>query len=454
MLVRNLLFLGLCTAVAAAVAGPLLQSTKPPAARWAVPVPDHDLQDAVDQVNAAIRHDWTSHGLSSPQAPPAPDLAIARRMSLALTGTIPSLEEIRTFESQPESQRLDRWLEHLLADRRYSDYVAERLARTYVGVDDGPFLIYRRRRFVAWLSDQLTANRPFDAMVRDLIASDGLWTDTPAVNFITVTITAEQQTRADENRLAARVARAFLGVRLDCAQCHDHPVRSALDASDVSRAGRILRPHASRASPAFATCRAAMKSKIARPAKCTPSPPRFPSSRICWRHDGGPRQRLAAWVTNPQNRAFARATVNRAWALLFGRPLVEPIDSIPLGRRRCRRPRSCWPTILWRTVSTWRRLIRVIAGTAGFQRDSRSATTESLAEADAPWAGFRYRACARASGRQLVASRFAARPSIRIRASWCNSAARSANGILSSAMATAAKMNSPIAAGRFRNVCC
>ena len=75
---------------------------------------------------------------------------------------------------------------------------------------------------MAWLSDAILANRRYDAVVRDLIADDGLWTDHPAVNFLAVTID-EQTERPTPDRLAARVSRAFLGIRLDCAQCHDHP---------------------------------------------------------------------------------------------------------------------------------------------------------------------------------------------------------------------------------------
>ena len=58
----------------------------------------------------------------------------------------------------------------LLSDRRFSDYFAERLARSYVGTEGGPFLFFRRHRFVSWLSDELLKNRPYDQIVRDLIA--------------------------------------------------------------------------------------------------------------------------------------------------------------------------------------------------------------------------------------------------------------------------------------------
>jgi len=99
--------------------------------------------------------------------------------------------------------------------------MAELFAGAFVGTEDGPFLVYRRRRFVTWLSDQFEARRPYDSLVRELISGTGLWTDSPAVNFLTVTNDVNGDEQPDEERLAARTARAFLGVRLDCVQCHD-----------------------------------------------------------------------------------------------------------------------------------------------------------------------------------------------------------------------------------------
>src|SRR4051812_44139170 len=179
-----------------------------------------DLLPIVGQTDEVFRRVRVEKGLSA--APRAPELAILRRLSLTLTGSIPSLEEIRRFESRPAEGRIEAWVDDLLRDRRTTDYLAERFARALVGTEDGPFLQFRRRRFTTWLSDALLSNRPYDAIVRDLIADQGLWTDHPATNFVSVTFSEETE-RPDPERLAARVSRAFLGVRLDCAQCHDHP---------------------------------------------------------------------------------------------------------------------------------------------------------------------------------------------------------------------------------------
>lgn len=153
-------------------------------------------------------------------APDVDDLAFLRRVWLDLLGTIPSLEEIRTFEALPLAPGAPRraWVvDRALSDPRSSVAIAEQLARIAVGKGSKPDdLIYRRKRLVEWLARQVSQRRPWDALVRELLTAEGASTDTPAVNF---TISQDK----DPLKLAARTARAFLGVRIDCAQCHDHP---------------------------------------------------------------------------------------------------------------------------------------------------------------------------------------------------------------------------------------
>ena len=185
-----------------------------PEADAASPAPTADTP-AIDRLLAAR---WADAGLEP--AAPAPELTVLRRAWLALAGTIPSLEEIRRFEADPRPDRLDLAIAALLADRRSAEALARRLAPVLVGEDVGQFIVFRRDRFTTWLADQLHANRPWDRIVHDMVASRGLWTDTPAVNFVTQ---AAEQGRINADTLAGRACRAFLGQRIDCAQCHDHP---------------------------------------------------------------------------------------------------------------------------------------------------------------------------------------------------------------------------------------
>src|SRR4051812_24273000 len=94
--------------------------------------------DVVGRVDAEFRRSWSERGIDP--APPAADLAVMRRLSLALTGTVPSLEEIRRFEARPAEARIEARLDELLRDRRTADFLAERFARALVGTEEGPFI--------------------------------------------------------------------------------------------------------------------------------------------------------------------------------------------------------------------------------------------------------------------------------------------------------------------------
>jgi hypothetical protein len=301
---------------------------------------------------------------------------------LALTGTIPSLEEIRQFEQVPPESRISAWLDHLLHDRRYHDYFAERLARTYVGTEDGPFIVYRRRRFVSWLSEQLRDNRPFGDMVQELIASDGLWTDHPSTNFITVTF---QEGHVSPERLAARIARAFLGVRLDCAQCHNHPFEQW-----TQKDFHGLAAFFGRAKQGFTGIYDGRDGEHQmedhKTGKKHEVHPEVPFKQELLTNDGTRRQQLARWVTDPRNEYFARATVQRTWALLFGRPMLDAVESMDAQEKP---PRPL--VLLARDFATHnydlRRLIRVLAATDVFRMDS-AADHQLTEEHDRAWAAF------------------------------------------------------------------
>jgi hypothetical protein len=381
---RNLLFIGVVAGGLAVLAA----NVWPPArAARAENFDSAETQDPafralVGRINAAFRARWKKLGLRP--SPRASDLAVARRLSLALTGTIPSLQEIRPFEARPPEERLDWWLAGIFEDRRSADYLAERLARVFVGTEDGPFLVYRRRRLVSWLSDQLLKNRPYDALVCDLITADGLWTDHPATNFVTVTVDPNNGNRPNANRLAARVSRAFLGIRLDCAQCHDHKFADwkqrdfqGLAAFFGQTELNLTGIHDGGAPYEIENRKTGALEKIE---------PAVPFLRQLLPADGSPRERLARWVTHPQNPYFARATVNRVWGLLFGRPLVDPVDDISTENEV--------PRVLELLAEDFvghgydlRRLIKAIAATDVFRLDS-AAPHDLTEEHDQAWAAF------------------------------------------------------------------
>jgi hypothetical protein len=378
----DLLFLGLVAVVALVVANQLFPTRPVPVTRHENSLyHDPDFTAAVERVDVSFRSQWSAEKLNP--APVAPDLAIARRLALGLMGTIPSLEEIRQIEGLPVDQRLDWYLDHILADRRFDDYLAERFARAFVGTEGGPFVFFRRRRFVNWLADEMAVNRPYDQIVRELIASEGLWTSQPASNFVSVTAQQDNHNQPDPVRLAGRVTRAFLGLRLDCAQCHDHPFADWKQSDFEGLSAYFGQTHLG--FTGIHNGKGEYEPLDRKTQKTHVVKPRVPFNTEMVPESGPRREQLARWVTDPRNPYFARAAVNRVWALLLGRPLVEPVDNLEAGTA---------PPVLQLLADDFsahhfdlRRLIRVIAHTQVFRLDS-AAPHEIRDEEENGWAVF------------------------------------------------------------------
>lgn len=326
-------------------------------------------------VDAEFEAKWNEIGIHPAGA--ADPLQIARRLSLGLTGTIPSLEEIRKFEKVPADEQVDWWVNYLLNDDRFHDYAAERFARAFVGTEDGPFILYRRRRFVSWLSDQLKENVPYDQLARQIISDSGLWTDTPSVNYYTVTVSDDTEGQPDPIRLAARTTRAFLGLRIDCLQCHDDALGTMeLGTPDDIRTGTQADFHqlAAGFTSVRQTAAGLQERREEKDYKFTfldeeiekTVPFEVPFQNELLPESGSRRERLAGWMTDPKNKAFARAIVNRIWAMMFGKPLVDPIDDIPLFGKRPPGMDLLADDFIENGYDL-RRLIRIIAQTKVFQ---------------------------------------------------------------------------------------
>jgi len=344
------------------------------------------MQKTAQAVDADFAKAWAQQQLQP--AAKADDLTLVRRLSLALTGSIPSLQEIRMLEPLKGVDVPQWWLSHLLSDRRSSDYLAERLARVYVGIENGPFLIYRRRRLVDWLSDAILQNRPYDQIARSLIDSKGVWTTNPEVNFVTVT--RDGFKGPDEVKLAAKVSRAFLGVRIDCVQCHDGKLGSTWKQTDFHQLAAFFGQandfalNGLRDDP-----RLSYKVRYLGGAEEEKVSPLVPWKPELLPAKGSPRTKLAAWVTAKENKNFARTFGNRMWALLFNRPLIAPVDDIPLDG-----PYPAGMELLADDFLShgydMQRLIRVIVSTKVFQMSSQSGDPAHpvTTAAENAWAAF------------------------------------------------------------------
>jgi hypothetical protein len=390
---RDLVFLGLVGGGLAILGTNLIPPARP------TPTTGHDSRSyqslefrrAVSQVDHLFEQHWETEKLAAAQ--PAPDLIVARRLALGLMGTIPSLEELRQFESLPPAERIPWWIDHILKDRRYAEHLAERFRRVYCGSDEGPFVLYRGSRFRTWLADQFAQHRPYNALVRDLIAGSGLWTDQPSTNFITATSLAQMKNQPDPVKLAGRVTRAFLGLRLDCAQCHNHPFAAWKQSDFEGFTAFFGQTHVGFTGVQDGGGEYRVEEKKTREMRVVP--PSVPFASDLLPKTGSRRSQLAAWVTHPKNPYFARATVNRMWAILTGRPLVEPVDNLePTGSPGDNSMSRLGAEVLRVLGDDFaehgfdlQRLIRQIASTRVFQIDSAAEFDITEAHEEA-WAVF------------------------------------------------------------------
>lgn len=276
---------------------------------------DSSMESTVSRLDETFRAHW--HSATTEPTPRANDLTLARRAALALVGAIPSLEEIRWYEAQPRETRLTAYVDRLLSDPRFSHNLAGRLMDAWLPPKDAEnFIQDRRARYHRWLVDQIESQRPCDEIVREMLTADGLWTTSPAVMFITAS-------EADPVRLAGSASRAFLGISMDCAECHDHPFapwkqsqfrglaaffgRTQSGMAGVTDGGPVHR---------FTTDNDPKGEYVLPSVPCDP-----PIDES----DEDLRNRLADWITSPGNPRFSRATANRMWQMIFGKGLIEPV---------------------------------------------------------------------------------------------------------------------------------
>ena len=318
-----------------------------------------DLQASIHSVDESWRQTLEAQGLEASEI--ADWLTVCRRMSLAMVGNGLSLEEIRQLERVPAEEREGVHLQNLLGDPRFHHYWGERWTRFLVGTDEGQFILYRRRRFRIWLSEVFAANRPYDQIVRELVTAEGLWTDKPEVNFLTATFDSNDGS-ADPVRLAARTSRAFLGLRIDCLQCHNDFLGN-VNLGDRDNAREGLQSDFHQLAAFFTSAKTnglqGVKNgeveydyKYLDTEEEVAVEPAVPYSPELLPEQGDPRKRLADWITHPENHQAARAAVSHVWALMFGKPIGESVDNLPLDEEvnpmldvhgagfRCKRFRS------------------------------------------------------------------------------------------------------------------
>ena len=251
------------------------------------------------------------------------DSTFLRRVNLDLAGRLPTVEETQAFLASREPDKRDRLIETLLASPEYADWFANKWTALLKNKRDAAADITANFAFHAWMRDSLLANTPYDQIVRQILASTGTVVANPPVAWYKRVKEPVQQLED--------VAQLFLGVRMNCAQCHHHPFErwSQHDyysfAAFFSQIGRKPTAVADEDLIFHKRGIAQIENKKTR-APVRPAALGQPALDIP--PDEDPRLRLADWMSEPSNPFFARALVNRYWKHFFKRGLIEPEDDI------------------------------------------------------------------------------------------------------------------------------
>ena len=259
-------------------------------------------------------------------SPVADDAAFLRRVSLDLTGLLPPPEAVRAFVADPAPSRVKRskMIDRLIASQAYVDHWTVKWgdllqsSRKYLG-EKGAY------EFQQWIRDSVASNKPYDKLVHELLTSRGSSYDAPAANFFRVTREAKPTME--------KTTQVFLGVRMVCAQCHDHPFERWTQTQYYQMAAFFsavgLRAGYEVGEEIVFDQRSGYEMKHPKDGHVVK--PEFMlalNEPLPVPDDQRRRDALAQWLTSKDNPFFAEAIANRIWSYFFGRGIIDPVDDI------------------------------------------------------------------------------------------------------------------------------
>lgn len=252
------------------------------------------------------------------------DEIFARRVTLDVTGTLPDKKSLDAFLSDSSPDKRAKLIDRLLERKEFTEMWVMKFAELLqIQTDDNQGMSYKSTLlYFNWLKDRIANNVPMDQIVRDLLTSTGGTFVNPSTNYY--------QVERDNLKITENVAQVFMGMRLQCAQCHNHPFDQWTQddyysfASFFSQIGRKRG-----ADPRESIIYNRNSGEINHPVHKKPMPVKFLGGEAPDIKKGTDRRKvLADWLASPQNPFFARNLANILWAHFFGQGIIEPVDDV------------------------------------------------------------------------------------------------------------------------------
>ncbi|MFT4587860.1 MAG: hypothetical protein ACI8QF_001958 [Limisphaerales bacterium] len=257
------------------------------------------------------------------------DSVFLRRVYLDIIGKVPTPKEIAEFEADISTGKRERVISELIDRTEFADMWVmkwgELLRVRSQPQNGGYFSVKNTKMYYDWLREQIVNNVPVDKMVKELLASSGPTFKNPAANYYKL----ETQILATSEN----VAQVFMGMRIQCAQCHNHPFdRWTMDdyysfAAFFTQVGR-KRGEDPRDTIVYNSGGGEQKHPVTK----KNSKPKFLGGEYPEIKAGQDRRAiLAEWIASPKNPYFARNLVNIVWAHFMGRGIIEPVDDVRIS---------------------------------------------------------------------------------------------------------------------------
>lgn len=258
-----------------------------------------------------------------PPSPVCDDATFLRRVSLDIAGRLPTTEETQSFLASKEPNKRDLAIESLLNSPDYADYFANKWTALLKNKRDDTADITANFAFHAWMRDSLLANKRYDELVRQILGATGTIVANPAVAWYK---RVKEPTQQLED-----VAQLFLGVRMQCAQCHHHPFErwSQQDYYSLSAFfSQVGRKPTAIADEDLIYHKRGIAQTENKKTRLPVKPAGLGQPTLDIPPDEDPRLKLADWMSEKSNPFFAKSLVNRYWKHFFKRGLIEPEDDI------------------------------------------------------------------------------------------------------------------------------
>lgn len=259
--------------------------------------------------------------LGIPPSPPASDAEFLRRASLDTIGLPPTPEEVRAFLADNDPMKRERLIDELLARPEFVDYWTYRWSDLLL-VNSQKLRPKQVEAYSGWIREQVARNTPWDELARQIVTATGSTAEQGAANFFAL--------HQDPQEMAEAVSTTFLGMAINCARCHDHPLEKWTNDQYYGMANLFARVRA-KGNDNARVIFVADRGDLVQPRTGEPQPPRpLDAEPIPFDATADRRAYLADWLTAPENPYFARAVINRVWANFLGVGIVEAVDDLRL----------------------------------------------------------------------------------------------------------------------------